>query len=224
MKYRTWFLSGVTVALAMAATLCCAESKLPAAKERIVYAISPAGRSEYNDRGTVMLDGREVRVATFRTQVLGFQDLETIYTDPVTLLPIRVLRDISMWFKKEYIVEDYDQKTFRLVIKKYKNKKVVEEHVFRTSGPIQNAVILPFTLRREPKIGPGWHTITYFPLKFEVRLVGIEEIRVPAGTFKAFHFTSVPYKFDIWISDDAARVPVRIKGASGLGYTLEMAK
>ncbi len=83
---------------------------------------------------------------------------------------------------------------------------------------------MPFYLRTIPELEPGWSLEARFPEKFRVTLTGSENIEVPAGKFKAYHFTSTPYKFDIWISQDKLRIPLRIKGAGGLGYTLSMKK
>jgi hypothetical protein len=190
--------------------------------EKIVYAVSPVGKSTYNDFGVMKQDGRDVRLATFRTQAMGFDDTERITSDPDTSLPIRVERNISMWLKKEYIVEEYDQKAFRLTIKKYSGKKLVQTLTFQEKGPIYNAVLLPFFLRREPDIEVGWKKTIRIPGTFEVRLSSIDEVSVKAGKFKAYHFTSEPNKFEIWITCDEARVPVKISGRGGLGYAMEM--
>ncbi len=187
--------------------------------ERIVYDIKPAGTAEYNDLGLVDLWGKKMKLATFRTQVLTFDDTETIYSDPETLLPIRVERDISMWPIKERIVEDYDPRSCTLVIKKIK-KKASQEQIFKAGGPIHNAVILPFYLRSIPEFNIGWSMQIRLPQEFKVELAAVEDIEVPAGKFKAYHFTSKPHKFDIWVSMDKLRLPVKIKGAGGLGYTM----
>jgi hypothetical protein len=62
------------------------------------------------------------------------------------------------------------------------------------------------------------------PEQIKITLVSIENVTVPAGTFKAYHFTSEPKKVEIWISCDAARIPVKIKGFGGYDYTLVMDK
>ena len=200
----------------------CASASPRITGERIVYAISPVGVSEYSDLGPSEVKGRPFNLATFKTQAMGFRDTEKIYTDPQTDLPVRVERDLSMWGDREKLVEEYDQKKFELTIKKYKGKKKVKEYFFKADGPIHNAVLLPFFLRKVKKLQPGWTFIVRFPAKFTVRLVGIEEIRVPAGKFMAYHFTSVPHKFEIWISQDSSRVPLKIKGMEGLKYTLSL--
>lgn len=187
--------------------------------ERILYEIKPAGKAEYNDLGVVDLWGKKMKLATFRTQVLTFDDTETIYSDPQTLLPLRVERDISMWPLKEKIVEEYDPGNSTLIIRKLKDKEKDEEF-FKADGPIHNAVILPLYLRSVKELDIGWSMKIRLPQEFTVELVSEEEIKVPAGKFKAYHFTSRPHKFDIWISTDELRLPLKIKGVGGLGYTL----
>lgn len=189
------------------------------AGERIIYDIKPVGSAEYNDLGIVELWGKKLKLNTFRTRVLNFDDTETIYSSPESLLPLRVERDISMWPLKEKIIEEYDPDNSTLVIRKLKGKKE-EEQIFKAEGPIYNAVILPFYLRSIKELNPGWSMVVRLPQKFSVKLTAEEEIEVPAGKFKAWHFTSDPHKFDIWISKDKLRLPLKIKGAAGLGYTL----
>jgi hypothetical protein len=190
--------------------------------ERIVYAISPIGRAEYNDLGIVVLDGHTVRFCTFRTRAMGFDDTEKIYSDPESGMPLRVERNISYWLSKERIEEEYDQKNFTLTVTKSVKGKKQERVVFKGDGPIHNAILLPFSLRQVSGLTVGWTATVRFPLKFEVRLGSIREIETPAGKFKAYYFTSNPNKFEIWISKDALRLPIKIKGAGGLGYTLVM--
>ena len=192
------------------------------AGEKIVYLIDPVGMAEYHDRGVVERDGRELRLATFETKLLGFRDMEKIYTDPQTCLPVRVERDLLLWAKKEYLIEEYDQEQFHLSVKKYNNKKKVKEYFFKAKGPIHNAVLLPFFLRDSSEFRIGWSMEASFPREFEIQLVSIEEIKVPAGKFWAYHFTSIPHKFEIWISRDPPRVPLKIQGMGALGYTFVM--
>lgn len=187
--------------------------------ERLVYLIRPLGKAEYKDLGIVELWGRRMKLSSFRTEVLSFDDTETIYSSPENFLPLRVERDISIWPLKEKIVEEYDQQNYTLMIRKLKGKKE-EEQLFKAAGPIHNAVILPFYLRTIKELAPGWSMVIRLPQEFSVSLAGEEEIEVPAGKFQAYHFSSRPHKFDIWISKDNLRLPLKIKGAAGLDYTL----
>jgi hypothetical protein len=197
---------------------------LPAfAGERILYRINPFGKSEFVDEGIVSANGRELRVSRFRTRIIGFDDNEKIYSDPVTGLPVRVERNIRWPFSSEYIVEEYDQVNFTMVMRKYKGTKMVEEHTIRQDGPIYSAVLFPFSLRNVPDPQVGMKVKTAFPNEYEITLVGVDHVKVNAGQFDAYHFTSHPHTFDIWISKDQYRIPVRIQGRGTFGgYTMKL--
>ncbi len=190
--------------------------------EKIVYSINPLGVSHFEDQGTVDWEGKMVNKAIFHTQVMGFNDTETIYSDTDTSLPLRVERDIKWIFKKEYIVEEYDQNNFTYTMKKYKRGKVVEEHSYSVDGPIQNTVLLPFYLRKIKDLRIGWTFKVRVPQQFIITLSSVVDVTVPAGTFTSYHFTSSPNKFEIWISQNDRRLPVKIKGLGGMNYTMTM--
>ncbi len=195
------------------------------AGEKIVYAISPVGTSEYQDKGMVELNSKKANLVIFHTRTVGLDDTETIYSQPEDLLPLRVERDIKLPVGQERIVEEYQPEKFLYIMRKFKEGKQVEEKKFvGDGGPIQNAITLPFYLRKLPDLKIGWSFVARFPEKFEIKLVNVEEVQVPAGKFMAYHFTSSPDKFEIWISQDSRRIPVKIKGLSGLGYALLMSK
>lgn len=190
--------------------------------EKIKYAISPVGNSEYQYYGPTQMDGKKLNLVVFKTKVATFDDTEKIYSDPNTGLPVKTERFVSMWPMKEYITEDYIHQENRLVIKKYEGGKKTAEYLFKATGPIHNAVLLPFSLRKVPELNIGWTMDIRLPAEFKVRLSSIEEVVVPAGKFMAYHFTSVPPKFEIWISKDSQRVPLKIKGLDVFPYTLLM--
>ena len=190
--------------------------------ESILYLISPFGKSEYKDLGTVDLKGTKVNLITFRTKVLLFEDTEKIYSDPESLLPYKIERTISKLWIKEYITEEYDQKKFTVVMRKFKGKKLVKEQITKANGPIHNAITLPFYLRRRPDLEIGWHFTARLPDEFKLELVSIDNISVPAGKFQAYHFKSMPAKFEIWINKDAPRVPLKIQGKGIFNYALLM--
>ena len=194
------------------------------AGEKIVYAISPLGIAEYNDEGLTELNGKKVRLISFRSRFIGFDDLEKIYSDPVTLLPLRVERLVKILLGKEYLVEVYTPQKNTLVITKFINNKKVKEYNFKADGPIHNAITLPFYLRTLSNLDIGWSFTARLPNQIKVNLTSIDDIEVPAGKFKAYHFTSIPKKFEIWISKDEYRIPIKIKGLSGYNYTMLMKK
>ena len=194
------------------------------AGESILYLISPFGRSEYNNLGVVDLNGAKVNLVTFKTKVLLFEDTEKIYSDPESLLPLRIERNISKLLGKEYITEEYDQKKFTMVTRKFKGKKLVKEQIIQAKGPIHNAITLPFYLRGRSDLKIGWHFIARVPEEFGLELVSVDKITVPAGKFQAYHFKSIPNKFEIWINKDNPRVPLKIQGKGIFDYSLLMKK
>ena len=206
------------------------EVRKPAVFERIGEKISydvrmgsfNIGRAEFNHQAKVSLDGRTVNLITFNTRVARFNDMEKIYSDAETFLPVKVERNIRSWPNNEKITEDYDQESFTLKITKIRGRKN-EELFLKKDSAIHNAILLPFFVRQIEKLEPGWSMEANLPTqKFEIKLDNIEEIAVPAGRFKSYHFLSDPGRFEIWISADERRIPLKIKGSSGLGYTLVM--
>ncbi len=214
--------SAAVLVLACFLLFCCGFDANQYTGEKVVYAISPVGMAEYNDLGVVEFEGKKVGLVTFHTRATGFEDLEKIYSDLVTKRPIKVERNIAFPIGREYIVEDYVSQENTLIVTKFDGKKKVKEYIFKSDGPIYNGVILPFYLRTIPDLAVG-STFTFsFPQKFTVNLVSIDEVSVPAGKFTAYHFISVPKKFEIWISNDKLRLPLKIYGLAGLNYKLLM--
>jgi len=192
--------------------------------ETITYDISPLGYSEYQDFGPVEFSGGMANFVIFKTQAMGFKDIEKIYSDPKNHLPLKVEREVSMWLHDEQLIEDYNAGENKLTITKFEGGRKTKEYLFTADAPIDNAILLPFSLRKVPNLGIGWSYDIRLPDKFKVEIVALEYVTVPAGTFKAYHFMSTPYKFEIWITDDELRLPVKIKGVGGFSYTLSMMK
>jgi len=176
------------------------------------------GSCVFTHSGRVELAGKEADLFTFETRMLRFSDKETIYSDPVSFLPIKVVRDISMWPKKEMITEEYDQREHTVTI----NKGGVLQ-VIRKPAPLNNAILLPFFVRKTAKLDIGWSMNATLPTQeFVIRLVRTEKVVVPAGSYDTYYFESTPSKFQIWISADERRLPVKIRGTGGIGYTMLM--
>jgi hypothetical protein len=199
---------------------------IPSEGENIVYKVKlnglSLGTAVFEQSGKVLLGRDSVDFITFHTSVTSFDDMEKIYSDPQTYLPLRVERDIKGISGREQIREDYNQKNFTLTITKLKGGKK-EEVVIKKTGPIYNAILLPFYVRHASDLDPGWKLNIQLPTQaFLIKLISIEYVKVPAGKFKCYRFESEPKRFSIWITADSSRIPVKIQGAAGLGYTLSM--
>ncbi|MDD5194708.1 MAG: hypothetical protein PHQ96_03405 [Candidatus Omnitrophica bacterium] len=194
------------------------------AGERILYLISPLGKSEYRDLGMVDLKGIKVNLVIFRTKILFFDDTEKIYSDLDTLLPLKIERTVSKFLIKEHITEEYDQKKFTITQRKFKGNKIIYEHITKVNGPIHNGITLPFYMRMAEGLEIGWHCTVRIPDEYRIELVSIDEIKIPAGKFQAYHFKSTPDKFELWINKNTPRIPLKIQGKRLFNYALVMKK
>ncbi|MDD5079386.1 MAG: DUF3108 domain-containing protein [Candidatus Omnitrophica bacterium] len=195
--------------------------------EKIIYDVKMGnvrlGKAEFHHLAKVELNGKTVNQISFKTELFHFVDQEMIYGDPDTYLPLKVVRDILSWPKKEQIIEDYDQQKYHLVITKFVGKNKPQQTEIQRNGPIQNAILLPYCVRRMAKLEQGWTFKANLPTQsFEIQFTGMEDVTVPAGTFKSYHFQSSPSRFEIWISADQRKIPLKIKGSGGIGYVLLM--
>jgi len=185
------------------------------AGESIQYLVKPAGKSEYNNFGVVDLKGAKVNLVTLKSKILFVNVMENIYYDPESLLPYKTERTNSAFWIKDFRTEEYDQKKFTVVIKKFSGKDLVKEQILKSNGPIQNINTLLFYLRKQPDLKIGWHFTAKVVnelelLKFDLKLISIDEIVVPGGKFQAYHFKSNPAMFEIWLDKNSPRIPLKI--------------
>jgi hypothetical protein len=201
---------------------CAGQSYAQEPLETIYYNIKPVGACVYQDFGPVEYRGSKANLIVFTTNMPGFEDKEVIFSETETRLPIFVNRDISLLFRKEHITEEYSSRDFSLKVTKFQKGREVDEYFLKKNGPLQNAILLPFSLRDAPELKIGSIFNVILLKEFEVKVESVEDVVVPAGKFKAYHFTSSPNKFEIWISADNDKLPVKIKGLGALPYVLEM--
>ncbi|MDD4979974.1 MAG: DUF3108 domain-containing protein [Candidatus Omnitrophica bacterium] len=181
------------------------------------------GRMRFSNIGNAPLEGRILNLMVMETKLTHFSDTERIYSDPQTLLPVKVERDIMNIFTHEKINEHYDQTNFTVTIIKKKGMKKQERLIIKKDDLIHNAALLPYYVRHTPNLDVGRVIIANLPTRrLEIELVSEEELTVPAGTFKAYHFSSTPRQIDIWISADSRRIPLKIQTSGALGYSMVM--
>lgn len=181
------------------------------------------GKAVFSQQENVTEDGRTFNVIVFETNLARFKDKETIYSDPQTLLPVRIKRDVLNLFKHEKITEDYDQCNFTVTITKEGSGQA--PLVIKKDSPIHNAIALLHHLRSLPEIPSGEVLTVNLPnRKVVIDLAGIENVAVPAGVFKAYHLQSSPRQIEIWLSADARRIPVKLLGLGVFNYTMVLKK
>ena len=202
-----------------------AEEKVSRVGEKIVYDVLLGklrlGKATYHHLEKTTLNNKPVNLISFLTELVKFRDRETIYCDPETFLPIVINRKISRLVKQEHITEEYDQEKFILTITKKRFGTTKE--IITKEKPMHNSILLPYCVRNQEDLDIGWSFTASLPQgDFEIILKSIENITVPAGDFKVYYFESDPSKIKIWMSADEERVPVRIEGTGGIGYSMVM--
>jgi hypothetical protein len=186
------------------------------AGEYIQYLIKPVGKAEYKNLGTVDFKGAKANLITLKSKILFIEVFEKIFYDAESLLPYKTERTTSGLWVKEYRTEEYDQKKFTVVIRKFKGAKLIMEKIIKAESPIQNVNLLLFYLRKQSELKIGWHfTANVLEelklLKVDLRLLSIGEVIVPAGKFQAYHFKSTPDKFEIWMNKNTPQVALKIR-------------
>jgi hypothetical protein len=195
-------------------------------QKKIVYNIKLGrlnlGKAVLHNMGASQMNGKQLNVIVFETRAARFNDVEKIYSDPDTFLPVKVDREISGWLRHEKISENYDQNNFTITIAKEGDSQG-EKTVIKKDSPIYNAVLLLYYAKNILKFEPGSIFSVNLPNnKFEIKLVSIEDVEVAAGTFKAYHFESTPKQIEIWISRDEHNIPIKMRGLGVFGYSLEL--
>lgn len=180
------------------------------------------GESRFTHHSRINQEGRELNILTFETKLSNFFDKETIYTDPHTMLPVRVEREIVSLLSREKITEDYDQINYLVHIKKRKGKNQ-QILTLKNTAPINNPILLPYYLRNLPNLNVGQTLTINLPSRSLImNIARMENIVIPAGSFQAYYIESIPKKIEIWISADKKRIPLKIKDTGALGYTMIM--
>lgn len=223
---KTLFLGGTYHAPKVSALVLPEKQVYDYSGEEIVYDVKMGsvkiGTSIFHHVERINLAGVDAQLVTFTTKAIQISDTEKIWADTKTFLPLRVERDVRMWPKYERITESYDQKSHVLDVTKLAAAKGQPLHIVK-QGPIYNAILLPYQIRRVEDLALGWSMKVVLPTQeFKITLKSKKEVTVPAGTFQAFYFESEPKRFEIWISADERRIPIKIKGSSGLNYTMQM--
>ena len=201
---------------------------LPFSKEEqltydVYYKKLKVGKSVLTFHGEEEINGKKTYHITFYTKVPGLQDIEEIYADQQTFLPLKVSRQIDQIGSfRTRITEEYDQEAFVVIIKK-QGKFFSKEFTIEKKAPIHNAILLPYYYRTKPVVtGDEKFKVTLPTADFDVVFKGKETISTYLGEYSAHVFSSIPAKFSFWLSADKRRVPLKIKSLTIQGYSLKI--
>lgn len=193
--------------------------------ERLIYDVNynnlKIGESVLIFNGEKELNGEKVYHITFSTDLGAFKDVEDIYADKETFLPLKVSRRISQIGRFSYNVnEEYDQENFKVEIHK-EGKLLSKEFTIKKDAPISNAILLPYYYRQQPDYCEKKKLEVILPtVNFDVVFKGKETIDTYLGQHSAYSFASIPAKFAFWLSTDKRRIPLKIKSSINPDYSL----
>lgn len=202
------------------------EPSLPFSKgERLTYEVRynklKAGESILTFHGEEDLDNKKVYHISFSTKLAAIEDIEELYGDKESFLPQEVQRVVKRFggFNTS-IKEKYDQENFRVDIKG-KNRLISREFSIKKSSPIHNAILLAYYYRTKKDFSKSERFKVNLPTaEFELVFKGKELVETPLGKYTAYIFTSNPEKFNLWLSADERRIPLKIQNLGALGYSL----
>lgn len=210
----------LTLLLSICVTSCYAENSLKTrfgGKEKLAYAVFfngiPSGKIEWRYLGQETVEGSLVDVleVTSDTKILRLLNLESqekVFLDASTHLPIKVVRDIVFFGKKELIEEIYNQKKGFVKITKTNTDK--KENFLYQDIPIQNILSLLYFFPQDADLQLG-KSLT-FNLPTNKIKIKFESYRVLPKTKKETLFLvgSGARRFNLWL-DKENKIPLRLE-------------
>ncbi len=201
-----------------------AAQELPFKKgEKITYNVNlfgiKIGSSQLQFFGPALLDNKEVELIVLSTNVTNLQDVEKIYVDSNSYLPLRVERSVVFFGKKMEIIEDYNLKDNSFTLTKTESGKTTKE-VIKSQKPLQNIISLIFLFRKNRTFDIGETFPIALPLlKLQMKVKKIVNFSTANKKYRAYLFESVPKKYRIWLDESPRKIPLRLDGAVGFGNT-----
>jgi hypothetical protein len=192
-------------------------------KEKITYAVFfngiPCGKVEWKYLGKETVEGKtadvlEVDSDTQIFKLLNLESQEKIFLEAQTHLPIKVVRDIVFFGKRDFIEESYNQeKGYVRIVTKNGNKK--EEFLYQ-DAPIQNILSLLYFFPQDTDLQIG--KFLTFNLPTNKIKIKFDSYRVLPKTKKETLFLvgRGARRFNLWL-DKESKIPLRLEfiGAAG---------
>ena len=169
--------------------------------------------------GRTMIGQKERVLVTFTAKGMNFYDEEMIYLDPDTFFPVMVKRDLNIFGKKEKITEIYDQKkgTVEITIN---SKKKTKHLSLKQDNAIENIYGFIFRSRKSAKFSEGNKIKLQLPTQeVNIDILKQTKIALAGKKYEAFLMKGTPKRIKIWFDVGENKIPLRIKGAMGIGNT-----
>ena len=193
--------------------------------ERLVYQIRykgmKIGQATLTFYGEKEHEGRQLYFITLKTDTLYFKDLEEMYAQKGTFLPIEIKRTIKkLGSPTMTIKESYDQEQHSITINKA-GMFLSKETTIQKSSEIHNAILVSYYYRTQGEFAKNEKITVNLPTRqFELGFEGSQEVSVPLGNFTAYVFKGASSDFQFWLKDDEAKTPLKIEDSGLFGYSL----
>ncbi len=189
--------------------------------EKITYSVKKLGlrigTSELIYNGIQKFKDQRLLLITFRTKVVKFKGEERIYLNPGTLLPVYVERDIDLMIRKEFILEEYDQKEHKVTITKTVGKKVTKK-VIKKRKQIENIQGFIFKYRKQGSYKLEHTVEVSLPMSnVQLKMMRKEVLNIGDKGYESYYMEGRPRKLRVWFDRSKHHVPLRIDGKFGIG-------
>jgi hypothetical protein len=192
--------------------------------EKIRYAIKQSavkvGEATLEFQGETYRDGKKYTLIVFTSKGFNFYDEERIFVDGATLMPLRVIRDLNIFGKKEQIMEDYDQASGTIRVTKVAHGETTEQ-VLKKEGAIDNIYAFLYRFRGQSEFKKD----ATYDLKLPTLDINIAHIKsmtfnAAGKVYQASLMRSIPPKYSIWMDESDKHLPLRIAGSVGIANTV----
>lgn len=211
------------------ATLNTQKKELPfSVGEKIVFNVHykglKIGKATLTFHGEKEFKGKKAYFITFYTNTPYFKDLEEIFAEKETYLPLQVYRQITRLGNFAMTIkEDYDQENYSIKIMR-KNWFSSKDFTIDKSSVIHNAILLSYYYRLKPEFKKEDKFLVNLPTKkFDLLFRGKKNITTPLGDSEAYLFEANSANFRFWLEDNEKRIPLRIESPGMFGYCLTIA-
>lgn len=221
LNYKSYIFSE-SKALAQKSELTTASQVFPFSKgEKIIYNVAlfgiKIGQAQLQFLGKTNLNNKVAELIILSTDVNNLKDVEKIYVDSNSFLPLRIERDVVFFGKKMRIIEEYNMKENSLMVSKTEGGKTTKK-IFQSFKPMQNIISLIFMLRKSKSLEIGQKISVVTPLlNFDMKVAKLVNFSTANDKFKAYFLESSPKRYRIWIDQGARRIPLRVDGAIAFG-------
>ena len=187
--------------------------------EKIHYSVKQmgvkAGDAVLEFKGDDYIDGRKCTLVIFTANGFNFYDEERIYLDPVSLTPVKVLRDLNIFGNKENIMEEYTADNGAVRITKVANGKTTVQDIAPSASVIPGAHFdniygFLYRARQGEKMEIGRVLDMHLPT-VNLKLEGVQVVAFNAAgkQYSALKMQSNPSKYTIWFDQGPQRLPLR---------------